>query len=229
MRLRITALALCLLLLAGCGNQGTQFSTAVITPGGGDAEKPPVEDTADAPEEEPAVPEPAGPENLFAIMPETYMFCSGAGGWSTDLYLELDGSFTGEFHDSDMGDGSGHFPNGTVYLCNFSGKFAQPERLDATTYAMRLESLETERPDDGAEEIVDGTRFINSGPYGLENAEELRIYLPETPVEGLSEDVLWVVRGPYNWEETEEGTLGYWIIYNVTEECGFAEYPLTRE
>ena len=76
---------------------------------------------------------------------------------------------------------------------------------------------------------MDGTRFINSGPYGLENAEELRIYLPETPVEGLSEDVLWVVRGPYNWEETEEGTLGYWIIYNVTEECGFAEYPLTRE
>lgn len=231
MKLKAAALALCLLLLAGCGKQGTQFSAAVITTGGGDAEKPPAEDTAAPETEEPAAPESAAEtENLFETMPRTYLFCSGAGGWSTELYLEPDGSFSGEYHDSDMGVAdTAAFPNGTMYICNFTGKFTQPEKVDEYTYAMRLESLELEHPDDETEEITGGVRYIYSGPCGLEGAEELRVYLPGTPVEGLPEEVLWAARGPYNWEPTEAGTLGLYIIYNVTSEHGFVGYPLTEE
>ena len=32
-----------------------------------------------------------------------FEFCSGAGGWSTDFTIEKDGSFSGVYHDSDMG------------------------------------------------------------------------------------------------------------------------------
>ena len=59
MRASILALVLCLLLLAGCGKQGAQFSTAVVTTGGGTEEHAPAEDAAGLPEE-PAGPEPAG-------------------------------------------------------------------------------------------------------------------------------------------------------------------------
>ncbi len=31
-----------------------------------------------------------------------FQFCSGAGGWSTDFEIEKDGSFKGNYHDSDM-------------------------------------------------------------------------------------------------------------------------------
>lgn len=218
-KLWTAVLTLCLLLLAGCG--GLREGEAVPPPN-----PPPPDGFA----EQDDIPEaPAESETLFETMPETYMFCSGAGAWSTDLYLEPDGSFTGKYHDTDMGSAAGRFPDGTVYLCNFTGKFTEPERLDAHTYAMRLESLELEHPDDGTEEIIDGIRYIYSGPYGLEDAEELRIYLPDTPAADLPEEVLWAARGPYNWEPTEEGTLGLYIIYNMTAEYGFVEYPLTKE
>lgn len=221
MRLRITALALCLLLLAGCGNQGTQFSTAVITTGGGDAEKPPVEDTADAPEEEPAVPEPAGPENPFEVMPSYFLFSSGAGAWSTELTIETDGSFSGLFVDSDMGVSGQDYPDGTRYICSFSGRFTQPERVDETTWTMGIETMELDHPADGAEEYADGVRYVYSEPYGLEDAEELLLYSPQTPAEGISEDFLNWLRMPWSWEPDEAGALGCWGIYNVSQGYGF--------
>lgn len=222
MRFRMLALCLCLCLLSGCGNQ---LGTAVITAGdSGDREVPPLE--------EPSAPEPAlepelAPEDFFESLPRTYMFCSGAGGWSTDLYLEADGSFTGQYHDADMGAADpGRFPQGTCYICNFSGHFTRPVKIDETTWSMEIASLELEHPDDESEEYADGRRYIYTSPYGLENAEEIRIYLPDTPADGLSEDVLWAARGPYDWRPTEEGALGLTILYNVSQDCGFAEYPI---
>lgn len=220
MKFRVLALVLCLCLLCGCGDQ---FRPAVITTGGGDEDAPPQEEP-EARESKDAEPEPV---NLFETIPGTYLFCSGAGGWGTELTLEADGSFTGVFHDSDMGVADPEkYPQGTRYLCAFSGKFTQPAQVDETTWSMEIETLELEHPDDGTEEYADGVRYIYSGPYGLEDAEEIRIYLPDTPAEGLLEDVLWAVRGPYDWKPTEEGTLGLTVLYNVSQAHGFVQYPL---
>lgn len=232
MKFRMLALALCLFLLSGCADQ---YGVAVITTGGGGRDAP-VQEESSAPESgdldeaEPApVPAP-DPVNLFETLPTTYLFCSGAGGWSTELNLETDGSFTGLFHDSDMGVAdTSEFPNGTMYICVFSGKFTQPESVSENVYSMRLESLELEHPADESEEIIDGVRYIYSGPYGLENAEEILIYLPDTPADSVSEDVLWAARGPYNWQPTEEGALGLTILFNVHEGQGFVQYPFGQE
>lgn len=152
---------------------------------------------------------------------------SGAGGWSTDLYLEADGSFTGQYHDADMGVADPErFPQGTWYICNFSGQFTRPVKIDETTWSTELASLEPEHPGGESEEYADGRRYIYTSPCGLENAEEIRIYLPDTPADGLSEDVLWAARGPYDWKPTAEGALGLTILYNVSQGCGFAEYPI---
>lgn len=236
--------ALCLL-LSGCADQ---TSEARITTGDGSPETDVPSSEKIQPAEEAAAPEdsgspedltesPAGlagaagpaapePENLFEILPRSYLFCSGAGGWSTELSLEADGTFTGMYHDSDMGDlDEVRYPNGTVYLCQFRGRFAQPEPVDEIAWTMRIESLELDHPDDGAEEIEDGVRYIYSGPYGLEDTEELTVYLPATPAEGLSENVLWAARGPYDWSPTEAGTLGLTILYNAAQDHGFVQYP----
>lgn len=50
-------------------------------------------------------------------------FSSGVGGWGTSLTLERDGTFSGQFHDSDMGAIGEDYPNGTVYLCHFPDGF----------------------------------------------------------------------------------------------------------
>lgn len=56
------------------------------------------------------------------VFPLEFVFCSGAGAWRTTIVVNQDGSFSGEYLDSDMGDsGDGH-PKGTQYICSFSGK-----------------------------------------------------------------------------------------------------------
>ena len=42
------------------------------------------------------------------------MFSSGAGGWSTELKVADDGTFTGAYHDSEMELTGENYPNGTV-------------------------------------------------------------------------------------------------------------------
>ena len=120
-------------------------------------------------------------ENIFENMPSNFEFASGAGAWSTELTLNGDGSFTGYYHDSDMGDSNDAYPDGTVYICNFTGKFTVPVQINDYTYSMKLESLQTEG-NSGEEYYENNQRFVYSEPYGLENANELLIYTPGSPI-----------------------------------------------
>lgn len=221
MKKRVLIAALSLFLMSGCA-AGQPEAPATSAPAQGSGEAGAVSE----PEKgaEPAA--PPEPVNFFESMPSSYILCSGAGAWSTDLTLEPDGAFTGVYHDSEMGLAGEGYPHGTCYYCAFSGKFAQPEQVDGTTWSMEIETIELEHPADESEEIIDEIRYVYTGPYGLENTEELLIYLPDTPVEGLAEEVLWAVRGPYDWQAAEDGTLGVYVIYNPAEELGFAQYPL---
>ncbi len=170
----------------------------------------------------PAAEEDAEGPSLFAQMPPYFTFSSGVGAWSTDIELSDDGSFTGSHHDSDMGDlDEALYPNGTVYYCNFSGRFSQPEKVDKFTYTMRLESLAAEGTE-GEEVYEDGLRYIISAPYGLENADEVLIYLPGTPMDSLSEEVtFWLLAHLYT-DMPEE--LPFYVLCNVSEEYAFVGY-----
>ena len=41
-----------------------------------------------------------------------FWFGSGVGAWCTTLQIQPDGSFEGQYHDSDMGDTGDGYPNG---------------------------------------------------------------------------------------------------------------------
>ena len=170
----------------------------------------------------PAAGEDAEGPSLFAQMPPYFTFSSGVGAWSTDIELSDDGSFTGSHHDSDMGDlDEALYPNGTVYYCNFSGRFSQPEKVDEFTYTMRLESLAAEGTE-GEEVYEDGFRYITSAPYGLENADEVLIYLPGTPMDSLPEEItFWLLAHLYT-DMPEE--LPFYVLCNVSEEYAFVGY-----
>lgn len=181
---------------------------------------------APAPE---ATPEPAGtstpePEELPESFPMTLMFSSGAGGWGTELDLQRDGSFQGRYHDSEMGDAGEAYPNGSVYVCVFSGAFTDIRRQEDGTWSMRLSELASEDVP-GKEWIDDGVRFITADPYGLETAGsgEFRLYPPEIAVAGLSEELLSWWPGRFDPEGPPE-TLGCWGLENVDTGGGFFSY-----
>lgn len=167
---------------------------------------------------------PVVDEKLFSQMTDTFRFLSGAGGWSTELYLKEDGSFTGLYTDGEMGSyDPALFPNGTVYICEFSGSFTQPEMLSEFVYSVRVQSLNYGEPEMVTYE--DGIRYITDTPYGLENADEVLIYLPGYPVAELSEEAQgWIQSAKEFWGPKNEDpkTLPFFVLYNVNEGYAFS-------
>ncbi len=157
-------------------------------------------------------------KEVFSALPSSFYFSSGVGGWGTEITVNDDGTFTGEYHDTDMGDTGSKYPNGTVYLCDFSGKFSAPVKKSKYIYSMKLEYIELAK-DAGEEEIKDGTLYIYSEPYGFDDADEFYIYLPGCPISKMSEDFL-----SWSFIDTDIRTtmpMGVYGIYNVSGKQGF--------
>lgn len=152
-----------------------------------------------------------------------FYFASGAGGWRTVMQIGEDGSFSGIFSDSDMGDSSEEYPNGVFYYCEFSGEFQQPKKIDAYTYTTEIRTIELAN-EPGTEEIIDGTLYRYSTPYGLDGAEEYLIYLPGSDFLALPEEYRNWVRN--DMADPEAEYLPFYGFYNVKAQNGFSSYPI---
>ena len=153
-----------------------------------------------------------------------FYFASGAGGWRTVLQIEEDGSFLGQYSDSDMGSNGADYPNGTLYLCEFEGKFTQPVKVNDYTYSMQIENISLVNEAD-TKEIKDGTLYYYSTPYGLDGAEDILIYLPGAPFNELPEEYRNWVRN--DMENPDALELPFYGLYNVTEQNGFSSYDIS--
>ena len=157
-------------------------------------------------------------EDLFSkIQGKWFEFSSGVGAWSTELIMAENGAFSGNFHDSEMGETGEGYPNGTVYGCTFHGQFSDPEKVDETTWKVKIkvEMDEGQVP----EAIEDQIRYVTAPPYGLEKAETVMIHETGTPIEKLPE-------GFMSWSHMQEvdpdaKTLPYYGIWNETDDAGF--------
>ncbi len=150
-----------------------------------------------------------------------FYFSSGAGAWYTVLYIHGDGSFDGHFQDADMGDNAAEYPNGTLYYSDFSGQFTEPEPVDAFTYRFQIASIEY--PCGLGEEIKDGIHYLYSTAYGLDEAEDLYLYLPGSRMEELPEGYrTWI--GYYVLETATGEELTFYGLYNEKAENGFSSY-----
>lgn len=164
-------------------------------------------------------------ENLFARMPEVYQFLSGAGGWRTELYLNEDGSFTGLFIDGELGSADPEkYPQGTTYRCEFTGSFTEPKKVGEYVYSVHVQSLEYDAP--GTEAIEDGMRYITAEPYGLDDVDEILIYLPGYPVSELPEAFYsWILSARQYYQGNGPENLPFYVLGNVNGEEAFFSKP----
>lgn len=147
-------------------------------------------------------------------------FRSGVGAWSTELFIHSDGTFEGNHHDADMGSVGDGYPGGTLYFCNFTGKFDNLEKVDEFTYKMKLVSIEYEEEPE-KKEIIDEVLYIYSTAYGLDDGEYFYLYLPNAKLADLPEEYRsWV--GYYNLEKTTETVLPFYGLYNINTGDGFS-------
>ena len=159
------------------------------------------------------------------VFPLEFVFSSGAGAWRTAIVLNQDGSFNGAYLDSDMGDRGNDYPNGTNYICDFSGQFDYISQIDSHTYSMTLSEI-TAQKENGEEWIEDGILNKYSEPYGMEDGTEYLLYTPDTKIAEVPEEFLKWYPG---WNFVDEDgnhsdTLSCYGIYNIKMGYGFFVY-----
>ena len=162
-------------------------------------------------------------QDLFAVLNGyEWSFLSGVGGWSTDMRIRADGSFTGEFHDSEMGETGEGYPDGSLFFCSFAGRMSVVEQLSENSWKIRVDQLEKEP---AQESIEDGIRYVPADIYGLSEGDEMILYAPGTPVSILSEEMqLWahVID-----QETPPTELESWFLMSEKNDSGFVSYPVS--
>lgn len=207
-KLKFMGLLVSSALLVACGEKNVEQAAV-------ESSEAAIESTSEVTESAGSTREAPEDGNIFAQMPKNFTFASGAGAWATSLKLSEDGSFVGGYHDSDMGDSGDGYPNGTIYVCGFSGKFSDPEPTEyQNIYSMKLQELNIDDKDKlNTEEIIDEVKYVYSEPYGLENADELLIYTPGAPLSEIPEECMsWTTLSSSVSDVVPDG---YYIIYNV--------------
>ncbi len=162
------------------------------------------------------------PEEYLPSLPSSFTFTSGAGGWSTDMVLKEDGTFTGSYSDWDLGADTDSYPGGTCYVSEFSGRFSNFYQIDPYTWCMELESLNYAQ-EPGTEYTEGDAHYLVTEAYGLAGGSTFCLYLPGHPVDTLPEEFMsWAevymgytypdhltIYGLYN-EDTGQGWGGNW-------------------
>jgi hypothetical protein len=118
-----------------------------------------------------------------------------------------------------MGDTGSDYPNGTLRLCNFEGKFTNVTKVGDYEYRMQIEYLRPVEPE--GQTIEDGRRVIRtSETYGLgkptdTTTGDVRLYLPGRSTQDLSDQFLTWVR-----QKNGSGSLDMYALHVFTD----AEY-----
>lgn len=190
----MTLLFLMAVTAVGCGNQKSEDASL---------EKQKKESSKEDTKEDASATKTEESKNVIfqELSKRGFTFSSGAGGWSEEFVIEEDGSFSGNYHDSDMGSTGEGYDGGTRYSASYSGYFSEPVKINDYTYKMKMTDITYEQPDK-KEEIVDNIRYIYTTSYCLGGTDTFTIYLPGTPVSALSQEVYsWISMG--NQSETE--------------------------
>lgn len=150
-------------------------------------------------------------EEMFPKISSTFIYATGVGAWGETLTISADGSFVGEYHDSDKGSFAPEYMMGTVYKSEYSGVFNDIEKVNDYTYKLSYGALDyVVAP--GTEKIADDFKYSYTNSRGLGKTNEVYLYTPDTQVSVLPQVYRdWVV--DYCYKKIDD-TLGFYGIFN---------------
>lgn len=120
-----------------------------------------------------------------------YIFSAGAGAWSTIMTVNADGSFSADYHDSDLGVTGDGYPNGSRSIASGTGKFNYSKRNDDGSFSMTCDQKAFHQNGTvGDVTIKDGVRIETvDGIYGLTPCGTFTVYPAGYATSALSDDV----------------------------------------
>jgi hypothetical protein len=159
-----------------------------------------------------------------------FWFTSGAGGWRTVMTINEDGTFSGKFTDSDMGDSGTDYPKGSMKISEFTGRLDDVQKISDTGYTMTVAQLDYNPAN--VTTIVDGVREITAEPYGIGLNDAITIYLPGQEVDRDDATFrMWLgTGGPYGdttaFIQNEKFTLP--TLFDTTQHYAWIVYPASQ-
>ena len=169
-------------------------------------------------------------DGLPIAEPLELAFYSGAGAWGTYITLNPDGSFVGDYHDTNISE---------TYVCQFHGQFGNVKKLSEASWLLILDELELDTSHSVGEEWdeTDGDytiHYISSEPYGFDGDDwaalkpgaRFILYSPEatghepgTELYGAMEFQSWMHR--HKEFLSADDTLGCWGLQSMETGRGF--------
>ena len=148
-----------------------------------------------------------------------FSFDSGSGAWQTLLEVDSDGSFKGTYYDSNAGENSDKYKNGTIYECVFTGALSAAKQVGEYEYTATVEKLEYTKEKDGSDRYeMDNTLYILTDPSGLRQGDEIHIYTAGMPLDQMPESFLSAMEWRFDAGQTELEEL---CMYDVTSDASF--------
>ena len=154
----------------------------------------------------------SSPTSPFKDFAGKYSYSAGVSGSHTSFTLKADGSFEGECSDSFWTEKTSSYPNGTVYICSFKGRFTEPQKVNSYTYKMTLSNIALKK-NRGYEEIKNGIRYVyTASAPGFNEVKNMYIYTKGAPISNLPP--MWGISG---------SKLSNTVIYNEVEKANFVK------
>jgi hypothetical protein len=160
-------------------------------------------------------------EDTFFLPEKLYGYLSAMTEWDTELDISLkDNTFAGSYESRSFTlEGDAY----DVLRCIFKGKIDGFKRVNEYSFSTHVTEFTTDKFEPVDEKYGEYMAHVTySEPYGFKDADELILYLPNTPVSELPQKTIeWLE--PYIGIPTPEH-LGYYVICNKAEETAFVVY-----
>ena len=145
-------------------------------------------------------------------------YLSALTSWSTDITFNcLDNTFEGNYESAVLKiDGDAY----DMLECHFTGTFDGFTRINEYSFSTHITKMTPEKFDKKVDRYMDLPADVTySDPYGFTKADEVILYLPNTPVSQIPVKAIeWI---EMYQDIDRDGMLGSYIFFNPAEESAF--------
>ena len=156
-------------------------------------------------------------QEFFSLL-EGYVFTyrqSGKGG-TTTLTMGNGGAFSGQYLRHVAAETGTDYAKGTIYIANFTGRFANATEKSGKIYTMDIAELKTSAAA-GNTVYKDGYRYIATEVYGLEGTSTVELYLSGASTATMDECMLNALIAAKGWGTSVPGRVTGALIYNTAK------------
>lgn len=157
-------------------------------------------------------------DNAYTCHNSFICYLSALTSWSTDITFNCrENTFEGNYESAVLKiDGDAY----DMLKCHFTGTIDGFTRINEYSLSTHVTKLTPEKFDKKVDRYMDLPADVTySDPYGFTKADEVILYLPNTPVSQLPEKALEWIEGYQDIDR--DGLLGSYIFYNPSEETAF--------